>query len=145
VTIVTAIRVLCRNFVVYAIYGEIRSRGEKRDSCTSKCKRITTEYDGSTGVSLFLPWIRPKNGPYFAVILLTVIRHCIQHRICAVYGRMYALFLLNTVVKHRPGLRYNTMRKRSVYDRLRSYTYRIVRVGKQRCERSVCILKKRTV
>jgi len=38
--------------------------------------------------------IRHKNGPCCAVILVTVIQHRIQHRICAVYRLMHAVFPL---------------------------------------------------
>ncbi len=44
--------------------------------------------------------IRHENGPYSAVILVIVIRH----RICTAYGRMHAVFSLQTLAKHRPGL-----------------------------------------
>jgi hypothetical protein len=35
----------------------------------------------------------------------------------AVYGRIHAVFSLKTVVKHRPRLRSNTGRLRTVFDR----------------------------
>ncbi len=55
--------------------------------------------------------IRYGCGLYIAVIQVTVKRH----RICVVYGRICAVFPLSTVVKHRPGIRSNTV----------SYTARI--------------------
>jgi hypothetical protein len=48
--------------------------------------------------------IRHENGPYFVVFLMARIRHRIQYRICVEYRRMHAVFSLQTVVKHRPGL-----------------------------------------
>jgi hypothetical protein len=73
--------------------------------------------------------IQYENGPYCAIILITIIWYRIQCRVYIIYSRMYTMFSLNTIVKHQSGLRWNMMRKRPVYHRLWSYKYRIVRPG----------------
>jgi hypothetical protein len=63
-----------------------KTKGKKRKKNTPSNPQTNKDYP--------LP-----NRPYSAIILVTVTRHRIQHCICALYGRMHAVFSLQTVVK----------------------------------------------